>query len=51
MPETTTDNVIRDLENPQEASIAKLSPTATAPPAGTVFATAVVVSVSTAACG
>ena len=51
IPETTTDNEVRDFEKPQEPNMAYVRPMATAPPAGTVFATAVVVSVCTSACG
>src|SRR5215471_5134892 len=51
MPVTTTDRVARDLENPHDPSIEYVSPTAMAPPTGRALATAVVVSVTTMACG
>jgi hypothetical protein len=51
IPVTVTDRVDRDFENPHEDSIEYVSPTPSAPPAGIAFETAVVVSVSTTACG
>jgi hypothetical protein len=50
-PVTTTKSVLRDREKPHDDSIVYVRPTATAPPAGTAFETAVVDCVSTAACG
>ena len=51
MPVITMDRVPRDFEKPQDDSIVYVRPTAMAPPAGTVLATAVVDCVSTPACG
>ena len=49
-PETSSETVIRDAENPHEPNIAKFIAMPIAPPPGTVLDTAVLDSVATTAC-
>jgi hypothetical protein len=50
IPVTMMESVLRPLEKPHDDMIEYVNPTATAPPAGMAFATAVVDCVKTPAC-